>query len=210
MSGNVTIASGAERFALAHWNGTSFSIVGISPYAGAAGPLLELSPTNVWTVTYDDGADVDAAQWHGNGFSFHVLPPPPGQSDANFTPGQISGSGPTNIWIVGDHATATSLYGRIWHYNGSNWQAYLFSDAGADIFQAVAPLDATRTVVVAENNNNGTTTYAYTGTTRFHSIANNIPTNPIGPAAMIPGTTNFWQPVSWSSTPAIVELVSCR
>lgn len=204
------------QFAIAHWNGSTFSIVAISPYNDpGAGPILEISPTDVWAITYGVGGteEADAVHWDGSHFAFHQLPLPPHPAIHTTNPVQIAATGAKNIWVVGTLNTATTVTGLIWRYNGQ-WQPYAYTPAGASattIFQGVAPLDSQRTVITApgSSSQHPATTYAYTGYVRFHAIPNTISEGFAGPDEMVPGTSSFWAP-GYNSAGAAVQLVSCR
>lgn len=211
-SGNVEIGTSkgiVVHLALAHWNGHALSVVAVAPYVLYAQVALEISPTNVVTITSsDDTGHAVAARWNGSSFNFHDLPVIPGQTDTSTMPTQIAATSANNIWVVGYHATASSIVGRIWRYNGS-WNPYVYTGA-IQSFSGVAPLDATRTVVTGiMPNASKTTTEAYTGTDRFAPIANNIPSAPAGPSAMVPGTSLFWVPTT-TQTGYVATLMSCH
>lgn len=216
MSGDAIIG-GNSVAAIAHWNGKTFSVIGSLPVttASGAGPVLELSPTNVWTIAGVGGTGVLAAQWDGSGFASYMLPSPPGESNANTAPVQIAATGPGNIWIIGQQEMGSTTDGRVWHYDGS-WEIYSYAPRATDdstIFQGVAPLDATRAVITAEDRYRDldTATYSYSGAGSFHSIPNNLTDSATGPDELVPGTSDFWMPTAQRPSGGdVLDLVSCE
>lgn len=213
MSGNVQ-PSGGDTLALAHWNGTTFSVAGVAPrYGTGAGPLVEISPTDVWALTYGNQTEAaDAVQWNGSTFGFHQLPLPSGLGIHTTDPVQISATGADNIWAVGTINGPTTTNGIIWRFN-DEWQEYLYTPSdGETNFLGVAPLDSQRTIVTAIGNTGGeAATYGYTGTDRFHAIPNTISNDIVGQDAVVPGASSFWVPAQTRGLLyGQVDLVSCH
>lgn len=213
MSGNVQ-PSGGDTLALAHWNGTAFSVAGVAPrYGTGAGPLVEISPTDVWALTYGNQTEAaDAVQWNGSTFGFHQLPLPSGLGSHTTDPVQISATGADNIWAVGTINGPTTINGIIWRFN-DEWQEYLYTPSdGETNFLGVAPLDSQRTIVTAIGNTGGeAATYGYTGTDRFHAIPNTISNDIVGQDAVVPGASSFWVPAQTRGLLyGQVDLVSCH
>lgn len=134
-----------------HWNGSAWSPMtlpsAVTPFALES--IEAFSLTDAWAVGVGPSASgtstvATAVQW--NGTSWNEVTTPISTANSLSING-ISGSSPSDIWVVGE--TSTSGYRNrqvtsvIMHYNGASWSlSNVHDSSGLISVDAVSPTDA--------------------------------------------------------------------
>jgi hypothetical protein len=114
----------AVKSLIAHWDGTSWSMVA-SPKP-APGPVnsyglnsvVAITPTNAWAVgTYriTNQSSIEPLVEHWNGTKWSIVAPPPGSTGATLE-SVTSVPHTQEIWVSGEQTWPTA-----WHWDGSIW-----------------------------------------------------------------------------------------
>lgn len=132
-----------------HYNGSAWSPVALPsgiPYESVQ-HVAAFSPTDAWAVGVGataTGSTVATLQWNGGTWTQVQTP----YSTVNdLTVGAISGSSPSDIWVVGQTVTPgyhnRQFTSVVLHYNGTSWQQQSVPDASGLLdVDALSPTDA--------------------------------------------------------------------
>jgi hypothetical protein len=122
--GRQVTSDGTDQTLIEHWNGTKWHVVPSPDPATGTGTTDELeavggaSANDLWAVGfYSNGSTFIAMLFeHWNGRTWTFVPPPT-TVGTNFAEA-VTAISPTDVWVVGDTATATNSA----HWDGKNWQ----------------------------------------------------------------------------------------
>lgn len=123
-----SLASGGYGYATLteNWNGSRWRIIP-SPSPGGSNAFDELfsvaafGPNNVWTVghTLSNGTQTLAEFWNGSTWTVsNTVNPNPSYSLFR----TVTGSGPSDVWALGQTMTATGSPALAEHWDGTTWQ----------------------------------------------------------------------------------------
>jgi hypothetical protein len=101
-----------------HYDGTTWTSA-FDDSQSTFGSLWADSPTDAWAVGYYPGPNSmlagSIAHWNGTAWSDVTGVPP---TDQLF---RVWGSGPNDVWVVGDQVVGENLGAIILHFDGSSW-----------------------------------------------------------------------------------------
>jgi hypothetical protein len=121
--------------AIVHWDGTRWSGTGTTKTKGLRG-VWGSGPDDVWAVG-DNEPDAWAVHWDGHAWTESLVRPAPLVVGANRAPAAehlsaVWGSGPNDVWAVGDNGTNGT--GEIIHWDGQAWTPFAGPTATAPGF----------------------------------------------------------------------------
>jgi hypothetical protein len=158
--GSFYVGTGYDQTLIAHWNGSSWSIVPSSnpgPFHNDLNGVVAISANDVWVVgaywTTSNGTGIApfAQHWNGSSWSGYVLLPYPTNLQSQLV--AITATSSTDVWAVGNYYSAGYLP-YIEHWDGVSWTPTLITyPSGSDSqLTAVSAWSSTDVWAVGEFN----------------------------------------------------------
>jgi hypothetical protein len=217
---------GTTTSLVAHWNGTSWRQVTVSPAFEFRG-VRSFSPANAWAVGNDRASSGQlrpaAFHWDGTRWTLAAtLPVPSGVSPGQAFVSGLSADSATDMWAIGAYTfdSGGSLHSKnlAWHWDGTGWTVMAVPSPGITTAgtsgltgaAAISPANVWAVGFTGTTNAQATVSVHWSGTSWAH-VATPNPGGVNGSALVAvaaAGSGNVWAVGSYNTRPDPLDKVA--